>query len=330
MATALAGAATHGGCTMSKASRDLDLRKLEIFYWVAELRSFSLAAEHFSLRQPTVTAHVQSLEHQLDCKLFRRSGGRFDLTSTGWMLYEQAGAVLKLKHRALAALDRIQGKVEGELRIGGSNVPGEYILPGVLGSFVAQFPDVRPVLRIGDSAAIVSAILDGTLELGFTGFRTRDERLRYRKTWQDEMIVAVPANHRWAGLKQVALQDLGKERFIAREGGSGTLRSFLQSVAKRGHDPERLLNVGMELGSTAAVKEALMEGFGFSVLSRAAIRREVQQGLIKEVRVKGVDLVRPFYQVTYRERPLAPVSRAFVQFLNRAPRSRLWEPVSHS
>ncbi|MDE0028743.1 MAG: selenium metabolism-associated LysR family transcriptional regulator [Deltaproteobacteria bacterium] len=315
---------------MAKTSRDLDLRKLEVFYWVAELRSFSLAAEHFSLRQPTVTAHVQSLEQQLGCKLFRRSGGRFDLTSTGWMLYEQAGAVLKLKNQALAALDRIQGKVEGELRLGGSNVPGEYILPGVLGSFVARFPDVRPVLRIGDSAAIVAAILDGTLELGFTGFRTRDERLRYRKTWQDEMIVAVPANHRWAGLKQVALQDLGKEPFISREGGSGTLRSFLQLVVRRGEEPERFLKVGMELGSTAAVKEALMEGFGFSVLSRAAIRREVQQGLIKEVRVKGLDLVRPFYQVTHRERPLAPVPRAFVQFLNRAPRTRLWEPVAHS
>ena len=73
-----------------------------------------------------------------------------------------------------------------------------------------------------------------------------------------------------------------------------------------------------------------MEAFGFSVISRAAIRREVQQGLIKEGRVKGLDLVRPFYQVTHRERSLAPVSRAFVQFLNREPRTHLWEPVSHS
>ena len=62
----------------------------------------------------------------------------------------------------------------------------------------------------------------------------------------------------------------------------------------------------------------------------AAIRREVQQGLIKEVRIKGLDLVRPFHQVTHRGRPLALVSRAFLRFLNRAPRTHLWEPVNHS
>lgn len=315
---------------MTKVSRDLDLRKLEIFYWVAELHSFSHAAEHFSLRQPTVTAHVKSLEEQLGSRLFRRFGGKFELTDAGRLLFEKAGAVLQLKNQTLAALDRIQGKVEGELRVGGSNVPGEYILPGLLGSFVGRFPDVRPMLRIGDSAMIVSAVLDGTLELGFTGFRTHDARLSYHKRWQDEMVVAVPANHPWAGLKQVPLRDLGKHPFIAREAGSGTLRSFLQFMVKHGQDPAKLLKVGMELGSTAAVKEALMEGLGFSILSRAAIRREVQYGLIKEVRVQGLDLTRPFYQVTHRDRPLAPVPRAFTQFLSRAPRAHLWQDTYNS
>ena len=318
------------GWTMSKVKRDLDLRKLEVFYWVAELHSFSLAAEHFGLRQPTVTAHIRTLEQQLGSKLFARFGGRFDLTPSGRLLYEQAGAVLKLKNQTLAALDRIQGKVEGELRVGGSNVPGEYILPGMLGGFVARFPDVRPVLRIGDSAAIVAAILDGTVELGFTGFRTHERRLSYRKTWRDEMVVAVPSNHPWAGLKQLLLQDLGKHPFISREAGSGTLRSFQQFVVKGGRDPARLLKVGMELGSNAAVKEAIMEGLGFSILSRAAIRREVQQGLITELRIKGLDLIRPFYRVTHRDRPLTPVSRSFLQFLSRAPQPHPWQRAHDS
>lgn len=315
---------------MSKVKRDLDLRKLEIFYWVAELHSFSLAAEHFAIRQPTVTAHIRSLEQQLGSRLFARYGGKFDLTPSGRLLYEQAGAVLKLKNQTLAALDRIQGKVEGELRVGGSNVPGEYILPGMLGGFVARFPEVRPVLRIGDSAAVVAALLDGVVELGFTGFRAHHRWLSYRKTWQDEMVVAVPANHPWAGLKQLPLQDLGKHPFIARESGSGTLRSFQQLVVRGGHDPDRLLKVGMELGSNAAVKEALMEGHGFSILSRAAIRREVRHGLIRELRIEGLDLIRPFYRVTHRDRPLAPVSRAFLQFLSRAPEPHLWQANNHS
>jgi len=71
----------------------------------------------------------------------------------------------------------------------------------------------------------------------------------------------------------------------------------------------------MELGSAAAIKEAVIEGLGVSVLSRASIRREVKAGLIKEVRLKGVKLERQFYQVTHRERTLSAVAKAFAQFL---------------
>jgi DNA-binding transcriptional LysR family regulator len=295
--------------------RDLDLRKLEVFYWVAELRSFSRAADHLSLRQPTVSAHVRELEEKVGSKLLNRVGGESTPTALGRVLLDQAKSLLALKRDALYAVDQFHGKVRGELLIGGSNIPGEYILPRKLGPFIQKYPEVKPVLRIGDSAGIVEALLDGEIEIGFVGFKGEDGRLTFQKIWKDEMVLVAPKNHPWGRLQAIDLRELRKEGFISREGGSGTLRSFRRSLTRKGHEPEKILSVIMELGSTEAVKEALIAGVGVSILSRTSIQRELRDGLLKEVPIRGLKLERDFYQVTHRQRVLSPVSHAFIHFL---------------
>ncbi|MBI4526232.1 MAG: LysR family transcriptional regulator [Deltaproteobacteria bacterium] len=296
---------------------DLDLRKLEIFYWVAELRSFSLAADRLSLSQPTVSAHIRELEEKLSTRILDRVAGEVTPTAVGQVLLERARALLAFKRETLAALNQFQGKLKGELLVGGSNIPGEYILPHKLGAFLKKYPEVRPILRIGDSAGIVEAVLDGQVELGFVGFRGEDGRLTFQKLWKDEMVLAVRRNHPWAGQKSVDLGDLKKESFISRESGSGTLRSFRRLLSRKGREPEKLLRVVMELGSTEAVKEALIAGLGVSILSRTSIQREIQNGLLREVPIRGFKMERDFYLVFHRQRALSPVSHAFIQFLKQ-------------
>lgn len=300
---------------MAKVKEDLDLRKLEVFYWVAEFKSFSLAADHLSLRQPTVSAHIRKLEESLGAKVLNRVGGEVAPTALGQVLLERAKSLLALKRETLAALHNFQGRVQGALLVGGSNIPGEYILPRKLGAFIRKYPEVRPFLRIGDSAGIVEMVLDGKVELGFVGFKGEDGRLTFQGIWKDEMVLAVPKNHPWARLKAVDLKDLKDAGFISREGGSGTLRSLRRLIMRKGQEPEKLLNVAMELGSTAAIKEALVAGLGVSILSRTSIQREIEDGLLKEVPIRGLKLERDFYQVYHRQRTLSPVSQAFIHFL---------------
>ena len=302
---------------MTKDKDNIDLHKLEVFYWVAELKSFSLAASHLSLRQPTVSAHIRELEENLGDKILSRVGGEVTPTPLGQILFERASTLLALKRETLAAVDGFQGKVKGALTIGGSTIPGEYILPGKLGAFIERYPEVKPVLRIADSAGIVEEVLDGRVELGFVGFKGEDRRLAFHKIWKDQMVLAVPKSHPWRRLGSIDLKDLHKGRFIIREGGSGTLRSFQKLLARKGYATNKLLNVTMELGSTAAIKEALIAGMGVSILSRTAIRREVQDGFLKAVPIRGLKLERDFYQVHHRHRSLSPVSQAFVQFLKQ-------------
>lgn len=300
---------------MGKIRPDLDLYKLEIFYWVAELKSFSQAAELLSLRQPTVSAHVQELEEALGDKLLYRVRGRVSLTPLGQLLMQRAKNLLTFKRETVAAVEQFHGTLSGELWVGGSNIPGQYLLPPRLAAFVIKYPAVKPILRIGDSAGIVEDVLDGKVELGFVGFKSADARLTFEKLWDDEMVLAVSQDHPWSRRKDVRMADLRAEKFISREGGSGTLGSFRQLLAKRRQSPDKLLNIGMELGSTEAVKEALMAGFGISILSRISIRRELAEGSIVEVPIRGLTLKRDFYKVFHRRRPLHPIAQAFRHFL---------------
>jgi DNA-binding transcriptional LysR family regulator len=300
---------------MATITAELDLYKLEIFYWVAELKSFSQAAELLSLRQPTISAHVQELEEAVGGKLLYRIPGKVSLTPLGEMLADRAKHLLAFKRETLAAVEQFHGTLSGELWVGASTNPGEYLLPQKLGAFVKKFPAVKPILRIRDSAGVVEDLLEGKIELGFIGFKANDDRLIYEKIWKDEMVLAVPRGHPWSRRKSVRLDELRGENFIAREHGSGTLDSFRQLLGKKRKSADDLLHITMELGSTEAVKEALMAGFGVSILSRISIRHELAAGSIVEVPIHGMTMERDFYQVYHGRRPLHPIAQAFRAFL---------------
>ena len=302
---------------MAKIKADLDLHKLEIFYWVAEHKSFSQAAELLSLRQPTVSAHVQELENAVGGKLLYRMPGKVSLTPLGLMLAERAKNLLSFKRETIAAVEQFHGTLSGELWVGGSSIPGEYLLPQKLGEFTQKYPKVKPILRIGDSAGVLADLLEGKVEIGYVGFKGDDARLLFEKIWDDEMVVAGPKGHPWTKRKAIEVGDLGNEKFISREHGSGTLDSLRQLLAKRKRFGQELLNVTMELGSTEAVKEALMAGYGFSILSRISIQHELADGNIVEVPIRGLKMERGFYQVLHSRRPLHPIAQTFREFLKR-------------
>lgn len=306
------------GVELLKSAVDLDLYKLEIFYWVAELKSFSRAAELLSLRQPTISAHVQELEGMLGGKLLYRISGRISLTPLGELVVERAKDLLAFKRETVAAVEQFHGTLSGELWVGGSNIPGEYLLPQKLGAFIKRFPQVKPILRIGDSAGILEALLDGKVELGFVGYKTDDVRLAFEKVWHDEMVLAVPKGHPWSRRTFVRLEDLRTEPFVSRERGSGTLDSIHKLLAKGRRGGGDLLNVAMELGSTEAIKEALISGIGVSILSRVSITRELAEGLLLEVPIRGLTMERDFYQVYHKRRPLHPLAQTFRRFLKES------------
>lgn len=291
-----------------------DLRQLEVFCQVMELRSFSKAAEAVFLTQPTISGHIQALEEYLRTRLFDRLGKTIIPTRAGEILYTYAKQILRLRAEAQRELELFLGRVKGELVIGASTIPGTYILPELIGRFKSKNPDIYVNLILADTAAIVDQILDGTIEAGVTGAKLDCGKLSYRPFVRDEMLVALPANHRWAARYSIQPDELKQEPFILREPGSGTRMSTLEFLGQSGIEAKDL-NVVAEMGSTEAIRHAIRAGLGISILSRRAVEDDLRSGLLSGLRLKGVDLWREFYVVVLHNRTLSPATESFIDIL---------------
>ena len=295
----------------------MDLWQLNIFCKVIELKSFSKAGKTIHLSQPTVSSHIKDLEDHLDCRLIDRLSKEAVPTKAGELLYGYAKRILALRDEAETALAEFKGIIRGRLVIGGSTIPGAYLMPQLIGDFKNQYPDVIVSLKIGDTEYIVEGILKGNLELGIVGAKAETPKIVQKKLIKDEMHLIVPANHRWAGTKRVALKRLINEPFIVREPGSGTLKSLDQSLRDQGHRLEHL-KVVAELGSTQAICQGIKTGVGVSILSTLAVAEDLESGKLDALEVDGLNLNRNFYLTRHRYRSPSPLSQAFVEFLEKA------------
>ena len=292
----------------------MDLWQLHIFCRVVEWRSFSKAAEAVHLSQPTVSSHIKDLEAHFGCPLIDRLSKEAVPTDAGRLLYGYAQRLLALREEIETAMAQYQGKTRGRLVIGGSTIPGGYLLPRVVGQFKKRYPQVMLSLTIADTDRIIAGVLEGALEFGVVGAESRDKNILQEILISDEMRLIVPARHPWASKKKIALALLLTEPYIAREQGSGTLQSLKESLKRKGHDGGEL-NIVAEMGSTEAIRQGIKEGIGVSILSTLAIAEDLASGRLKAVAVEGLDLTRHFYITRHRQRSLSPLGAAFIDFL---------------
>jgi len=299
----------------------VDIRRLEIFAKVAELGSFSRAAEALFLTQPTISEHVRALEDELGVQLLDRLGRGATPTRAGQLLLGYAHRMLALSREAHQALERFQGRMSGELIVGGSTIPGEYVLPALIGQFKAKYPDILISLLIGSTRRVSDWLEEGRVEVGVVGARPASRALESKELMADELVVVVPATHAWATRRMATLTDLQKEPMIVRERGSGSREALEHALHEAGLSLARLRVVG-EMGSTQAVKQAVRAGIGIALVSKRAVEDECRAGLLACVKVKDLRVARAFYLATHRDRSRSPLAQAFVDFVESQPPPR--------
>ncbi len=296
-------------------SIDFDLRQLEVFRKVVELKSFSKAAEAVFLAQASVSERIATLENTVGTKLLDRLGRQVVPTKAGELLYKHAVLLLDMKRAAAQEMQDFLGVKRGEIHIGGSTIPGEYILPKVLGLFQKKYPLISVILTIADTKEIEGLVLERNLELGVIGSRSSQKNLTHHELWQDELVLALPAEHRWANKKEISVEELSEEPFIMREVGSGTLRimeEYLQAYRSEGIIS---LNVVAHLGTSTAVKEGIKSGLGVSILSSRAMETEIKAGILKALKIRGLSMYRNFYLIRDKRRIASPLCKAMLDFL---------------
>lgn len=293
----------------------MDLRLLEIFCAVYEERGFSKAAARLHLTQPTISGHIRSLEDYFGAPLFDRLGREIQPTRAGEMLYEHGRDILQIKKTITEGMSKFLNRLEGRLHIGASTIPGEYLLPMIIGRFHTEYPNVEITAAISDTERVVKEIEKGRIELGFVGAQVDTSDLEFRQFASDQLVLIVPGNKRWAGVKSLSLKELVKTPMLLRESGSGTRVVFERKLAELGYNL-RDFNIVAQLGSTAAIKQAVISGVGVSVISNVAVRHEIHCRLVREVRLHELrSLERHFFVVRNRKRTPSPICQAFLEFV---------------
>ena len=293
----------------------MELRHLEIFCKVVELKSFSKAADALYLTQPTISSHIKALEKSLHITLLDRLGREVIPTKAGSVLYHYAKEIVKLKKEAQQTLAQFIGKMSGSLDVGGSTIPGVYILPSLIGEFKKVYPRIIVTLRIGDTEEVATMILEGAVEAGIVGAKIDDSHIEYNEFLKDSLILVAPPSYDQTKISKKGLKDIP---LIFRERGSGS-RTVLEKTLREDGLGIEDLNIVAEMGSTEAVKQAIKSGIGLSVLSKRSVQDELANKTLKEVRVDHLSIVRPFYIITHKMRVKSPLCKAFLDFLQKRP-----------
>ena len=291
----------------------MEFKQLEAFVAVVDYGSFSEAARKLYLTQPTISAHVRSLEEELHTKLILRTTKKTTITTRGYQLYDSAVRMLEIRNNLL---ENFTGMQKHMIDLAASTIPSSYLLPEILAAFGKTHPNIYFHSIQADSAESINRVLDGTADLALVGQNTRDETCVFLPFCQDELVIATPITSHYLGLqnKSVTFEDFIKDPIIIREKGSGTKKEmdlFLEQIGVTPSD----LNVIARMNDLEGIKKSIVNGLGISILSaRSAIDlQKTKQILLFPLEESAHK--RSFYIVYSKNRILKSHVRQFIQFV---------------
>jgi DNA-binding transcriptional LysR family regulator len=287
----------------------MDTRQLAAFCAVVEKKSFSQAAERLGVTQPAVSLQIRALEKRLGVQLVDRSGRRVEPTEAGQRLYRNAQRVLAAEEQLLDELVE-GGRISGRLELGASTGPGGSVVPIVLAELARAHPDLSIALTVADTHRIVELVADRALELGVVGFARRHRSVVFEPLFRDEVVLACPPGHRFAG-KTVSLEQLREETLILMQEGAG-VREAIEDELREAGVRLRDFDVRLELGLQESVRTAVEAGFGVTFISRSAIEAALAAGTLSEARVKGLQPSRDIFLARATGRTLTRAAQAFL------------------
>ena len=291
----------------------MDTRQLAAFCAVVERRSFSQAAERLGVTQPAVSLQVRALEKRLGVQLLDRSGRRVEPTEAGLRLYRGAQRLLALEEQLVADVGgEAEGDLAGTFEIGASTGPGGIVLAQLLCEFQGRHPELHISLSVFDTQTVVERVADRELELGVVGAARRHRGVVFEPFFHDEVILACPPGHRFAG-KTVTLDEIRGERLIVMQEGAG-VRQMIEDELRRIGSRLRDLDVRIELGLQESVTTAVRAGFGVTFISRTSVEPDLAAGTLTQARVEGLELEREIFLVRASGRSETRAAHAFIEF----------------
>src|SRR3954452_14465995 len=291
----------------------MDTRQLAAFCAVVERASFSQAAEQLGGTQPDRSRQIRSLEKRLGVQLLDRSGRRVEPTDAGRRLYRSALRLLAQEEQLLAELgEEVEGELTGRLELGASTGPGGTVIPVVLCEFQQRHPDVHVALSVSDTQRVIEQVSRRELELGVVGAAKRHRGVVFEPFFRDEVVLAVPAGHRFAD-RTVTLDELQNEPLVLMQEGAG-VRQVIDDELREAGVRLRDLDVRLELGLQESARSAVLGGYGVPFIWRSAIEADLAAGTVAIASVDGLEPSREISLVRSAGRAETRVAQTFVEF----------------
>lgn len=288
--------------------------KLKTFCTVAETRSFTKTSRIVHLSQPAVSLQIQSLEEFFETKLFDKTGKQVSLTPAGKILYEHAIHILGHYNEVVKEINKLTGMMKGAVALGASTTLGNYILPRIITDFKRLHPKIKIKLRIGNTERIEDLMHSGFLDFGIVEGKTSRTNTKTEKVISDQLVLIVHPKHPLAKRRSVSVLDLMREPFIIREQGSGT-RQHIEKFLDHNGINIRDLHVALIMGSTESIKAAVEAGTGIAILSRWAVKKEVEDGRLKTVNLREGGITRELTLIYSKKPRLSHADRELILFI---------------
>ena len=262
----------------------MEFKQLESFAAVVRLNSFTKAAEHLYISQPTISTHIRALEEELNMRLILRTTKSIEVTAEGQKLYEYAVNILQLRDRMMQECSADAKRI---IHLGASTIPSAYILPEVLPKFGGRHTNTFFVIHQSDSKGVLEGLTDGIFDVGLIGMETEKETLTCEPFCEDRMVLITPVTERFLTMQRKgvsAVELLTQEPVILREKGSGSKKSVDRFMEQMGISDEQL-NISARVNDPEAIKNLVAQGLGISIISQRAA-----QNFLREKRLLAFNL----------------------------------------
>lgn len=280
--------------------------------------SFTQAALRLHLSQSAVSQQIAALEAELGARMFDRSRRRVTLTAAGAALLDRVDTVLAGFAEARRAVAASRGAIEGDLRVSASRTVGTFLLPRPLATLGRRHAALRLHIAIENTEQVLAAVLAGTVDVGYVEDEVAHPAVAVETLRDDELLVVAAAAHRFASMAEIPPEELAIEPLIVREPGSGTRRIAEQHLLALGVRPDAM-RVVAELAGIEPIKTAVEAGLGVSIISRAALTKELALGSLVARPLAGTTMRRRISAVTLDGASDLPAARELTRLLAALP-----------
>lgn len=290
--------------------RHVTLHQLRLFQSLGTHLSYTRVAEELFLTQPAVSIQIKRLEESVGIPLVEQMGKRIYLTEAGKELFEASRDVLDRLRVLSEDMTGMEQGIKGPISLAAITT-AKFFIPHLLGAFLKNYPEVEPRITFTNQARVVGRLENNMDDIVIMGTLPENMDLEAQYFLDNPIVVVAHPSHPLVGQKHIPLERIAQERFIAREPGSGTRAARERLFAEHGLK----VNVYMELGSSEAIKQAVMAGLGISVLSLHSLRLELDSGLLAMLDVEHFPMMRKWYAVHLKGKKLSNTARMFLDFL---------------